>query len=277
MTTNANGQANGQEQSKAIVSPAKVRLDKIKAELGKAMPSLSQLLPAHVKADRMYRVITSSVSKTPELMACDPKSIVLAAAQAFALGLEPGTALGLGYLVPYGKTCTFIPGYRGLQRLAVQSGEVQLIQARAVYKRDAFEVHYGTNPSVSHSPYLEGDPGDLIAVYAVAIMKSGVPAFDVMTMSEIARIRDRSKAAANGPWISDPDEMAKKTVIRRLCKTLPLSEEKLAKALEHQARAEGGDAPDFSDIIDVAPELGDEPEPSRTDALADRLQTKAAS
>jgi recombination protein RecT len=264
-------------QSVAVVKGPGARLAVIRAELGKAMPSLSQLLPPHIKADRMLRVITSAVSKTPDLQVCDPKSIVLAAAQAFALGLEPNTALGLGYLVPFKGTCTFIPGYRGLQRLAVQSGEVQIIQARAVYKRDAFEVHYGTSPRIEHSPYLEGDHGPLIAVYAVAIMKSGVPAFDVMTIGEVNAIRDRSKSAGNGPWVSDFDEMAKKTVIRRLCKTLPLSEEKLAKALEHQARAEAGDAPDFSDIIDVAPELDDEPEPTRTESLSDRLQAKVAS
>lgn len=275
MTTSAPAM-NGQ-QSKAIVKGPQARLDGIKAALGTAMPSLAQLLPAHVKADRMLRVITSAVSKTPELLICSPKSVVLAAAQAFALGLEPNTALGLGYLVPFKGECSFIPGYRGLQRLAVQSGEVQIVQARSVYKRDAFEVHYGTNPRIDHSPYLEGDPGPLVAVYAVAIMKSGVHAFDVMTISAINAVRERSKASNNGPWATDFDEMAKKTVIRRLCKTLPLSEEKLAKALEHQARAEGGEAPDFSDIIDIAPELDDaEPEPTRTETMAERLQNKVA-
>ena len=275
MTTT--GPTNGNGQSRAIVKPGE-RLDNIKAQLGKAMPSLSQLLPSHIKADRMLRVITSAVSKTPELLVCDPKSVVLAAAQAFALGLEPNTALGLGYLVPFKNVCTFIPGYRGLARLAVNTGEVQVVQARAVYQRDAFEVHFGTNPRIEHSPCLDGDPGPLIAVYAVAIMKSGVPAFDVMTLKAVNAIRDRSKSASNGPWVTDFDEMAKKTVFRRLCKTLPLSEERFARALDLQTKAEGGEAPDFSDIIDVVPELGDdEPEASRTESLADRLQSKAAS
>lgn len=274
MTTT--GPTNGNGQSKAIAVGPAARLAVIKAELGKAKPSLSALLPKHVTADRMLRIITSSISKTPDLLDCDPKSIVLAAAQAFALGLEPNTALGLGYLIPFKKQCQFIPGYRGLQRLAVQSGEVQYVQARAVYERDAFEVHYGTTARIDHSPFLDGDPGKLIAVYAVAAMKSGVTIFDVMTMAEIHRIRERSKSKDDGPWCTDEVEMSKKTVIRRLCKTLPLSEEKLARALELQAAAEAGEGPDFSDVIDVEAELS-ESEPSRTDSLADRLQNKAAS
>lgn len=274
MTTGTTiGQTSG--QSTAIVKGPAARLAVIKAELGKAKPSLAALLPKHITADRMYRIITSAISKTPELLECDPRSIVLASAQAFALGLEPNTALGLGYLIPFKKQCQFIPGYRGLCRLAVQSGEVQFVQARAVYERDAFEVHYGTESRISHSPFLEGEPGPLIAVYAVAAMKSGFPVFDVMTMADIKRIRERSKSKDDGPWRTDFDEMAKKTVIRRLCKTLPLSEEKLARALEHQAAAEGGEGPDFSDVIDVLPEE-QEAEVTRTDGLADRLQSKAA-
>lgn len=275
-------QANG--NGSAIVKGPQARLDAIKGELRKASPLLKAMLPKHVEIDRMVRIVTSAVSRTPELLECSPRSIVLATAQACALGLEPNTPLGLGYLVPFKKEAQFIPGYRGLTRLAVQSGEVRWIQARAVHAKDTLEIDYGTEQRLVHRPTL-GDAGELIGVYAVAEMKNGSKVFEFMTISEVHAIKERSKASANGPWITDFEEMAKKTVVRRLCKSLPLSEEQLARALNHQAQAESGKGPDFSDVIDVLPEeqvdpetgevTGEQPK-SRTDEMKERLAAKAS-
>lgn len=277
--------------STAIVRGPAARMEMVKSELKRASPSLAAMLPKHVTLDRMIRIVTSAVSRTPDLMDCTPTSIVLATAQACAIGLEPNTALGLGYLIPFSnkktgkRECQFIPGYKGLARLAVNSGEVQYIQARLVRERDMFTIDYGTDQSIVHRPYLGGDAGKLIGAYAVAEMKNGSKVFEFMSIEELNAIRVRSQSADSGPWVTDEGEMYKKTAVRRLCKSLPLSEEKLARALEHQAAAEAGSGPDFSDVIDVLPEqVVDEHgevttiEPaSRTEALNGRLAAKAAS
>lgn len=268
-----NGQ-NGQGQSQAIVRGPAQRLDTLKKAFESSKASIAAVLPRHITPDRLIRIVTSACSRTPELLDCDPRSVVLATAQAAALGLEPNTPLGLSYLVPFKKQAQFIPGYRGLIRLAIQSGEVQSIQARTVHERDICEIEYGTNQRLVHTPYMGSDgAGDAIAFYAVAELKNGSKLFEFMTRAEIDALRRRSKASNDGPWVTDYDEMAKKTVIRRLCKTLPLSEEKLARSLEHQARAESGDGPDFSDVavIDVPAE-----EPSQPGVPADRGEALAA-
>lgn len=272
--------------STAIVKTPKERKADIERALTQAMPNLKALLPAHVKPDALLRSVTSAVSKAPELLQCTPVSIVLATAQAASLGLLPNTPLGLAYLVAYKNTATLIPGYRGLSRLAVQSGEVQSVMARIVYSKDAVEIRMGTNPGIDHSPSMDADRGTMVGVYAVAKLRTGETEFEWMSIKEVEAIRDRSKAAKEGPWVTDFEEMARKTAVRRLCKYLPLSEEKLGRALELQAAAESGNV-DFSDVIDafgerVDEETGDvvearQSEPSRSQAMADRLNQKAAS
>ncbi len=278
--------SNGQ-QSTAIVKGALGRMEAVKAELKRATPSLASMLPKHVTMDRMIRIVTSAVSRTPELLACTPQSIVLATAQACAIGLEPNTSLGLGYLIPFKGKAQFIPGYKGLIRLASNSGEVQSISSRIVRQHDHFRLHYGTEEKIVHEPLLTGDAGLPIGAYAVAEMKNGSKVFEFMSIAELEAIRNRSKASTEGPWVSDTTEMYRKTTIRRLCKFLPLSEEKLERALDYQAAAESGDGPDFSDVVDVLPDNFDPvtgevtpangAAPTRTDALKDRLAEKAAS
>jgi recombination protein RecT len=271
-------------QGKAIVKGPAARQANLKTLFEQAKPGIAAVLPKHLTADKLLKIVLSATSRTPELLDCTPQSVLLAVMQAAALGLEPCTPLQLGYLIPYknaGKSeAQFIPGYRGLIRLANNSGEINKISARVVHEKDTCEIVYGTEEKLVHIPYINGDPGALVAAYAIATMKSGERLFEFLPRHEIERIRDRSKAATNGPWVTDFDEMAKKTAIRRLAKTLPLSEEKLARALEHQAAAEAGSGPDFSDVIDVLPEHDENgaTEPTtRTDEMKERLAAKAAS
>jgi hypothetical protein len=86
---------------------------------------------------------------------------------------------------------------------------------------------------------LGKEPDELVAAYAVARLKNAEPVFEVMHKDDIEKIRRRSKAADSGPWVTDYDEMAKKTVLRRLCKYLPLSTE-LTAAVAKDEYAERG-------------------------------------
>lgn len=203
------------------------------------------VLPKHMTVDRMLRIATAAASRTPKLLECTKVSLLSALHTASQLGLEPNTPLGHAYIIPYwnGKNRTneaqFQIGYRGLIDLARRGGEVGTIEAHVIHKNDKYRIKFGLDDCLEHEPLLEGDPGDFIAVYAVAKMKDGTKKADVMTKHEVDRIRSKSQSAEKGPWVDHYEEMAKKTVIKRICKTLPMSVE-LASAIAHDDAVEYG-------------------------------------
>jgi recombination protein RecT len=222
-------------------------------------PQIARALPAHMTADRMARIATTVLRQTPALAKCSPESFLGALMTASQLGLEPGP-LGEAYFVPYGQTCTFIPGYRGLVKLARNSGQVVDLWAEIAYENDRFHYTLGLHRDIQHE-VANGDRGKPTHVYAAASLKDGGTPFVVMTVAEVEAIRGRSKAAKNGPWVTDWPAMAKKTVVKQLAKWLPLSSEfSTAAVMDGTVRTDIGD-----DLIDVAPDYidgeVDEPEP----------------
>lgn len=243
----------------------------IKDLLERAKPSIAAVIPKHLTPERLLKIALSATSRTPALLACTPQSILLAVMQAAELGLEAGGLLGDGYLVPYKGKAQFIVGYRGLINLARRSGQMRAIEAHVVRTADTFEVEFGLETKLVHRPSLHGDPGDIVAVYSVAHFRDGGYQVEVMTRAEVDAIRKRSEASDSGPWVTDYAEMAKKTVIRRLCKYLPLSPE-LAKALEHEAAIDQNAPSPIVDIDLVADEQP--PAIDRGDSLAAKVAAK---
>lgn len=201
---------------------------------------ITRALPKHMNADRMARIVTTEIRRTPKLLACDAKSLFGAVIQASQLGLEPGGGLGHAYLVPYGKECQLIIGYRGMIDLARRSGQMISLAGEAVYAKDRFEHELGLEPKLKHVPSIEEDRGPLVYVYAVAVLTGGGRQFIVMSRGDVERIKKRSKASGSGPWQTDYDAMAIKTVIRRLFKYLPVSVE-MQRAVVLDEAAERGE------------------------------------
>lgn len=144
-----------------------------------------------------------------------------------AAGLEPDGRRA--YLIPYGTEATVIISYMGLIELMRRSGDVTSIMAETVCESDDFSWKNG---EVSHEVDWRAPRGELQAVYAVARLKNGETQTAVMTREEVDKIRKRSRSGKSGPWLTDFEEMAKKTVVRRLSKMLPLSSE----IMEHITR-----------------------------------------
>ena len=190
---------------------------------------IARCLPSHLTPDRMARIAMTELRKTPKLQECDPMSFIAAIMQASQLGLEPGI-MGSCYLILFfnsklGKMeCTFMPGYRGFLDLARRSGQIKSLVARAVYENDVFEYEYGLEERVTHKPAMD-ERGELKAVYAVALLKDGGHQFEVMSKREIEAVRQKSQGKNAGPWTEYYDEMARKTVVRKLFKWLPCSVE----------------------------------------------------
>lgn len=222
-------------------------------------------LPKHMTADRLARIALTEVRKVPALARCDQTSFLGAIMQCASLGLEPGGALGHAYLLPFenrkkGTTeVQFIVGYRGMIDLARRSGQIVSIEARTVHAADKFRVALGLEPKLEHEPAWEADDrGPLRFVYAVAKLHGGGVQFDVMSRAEIEKVRAQSKAGQSVPWVSHFDEMAKKTVIRRLFKYLPVSIE-IARAVGLDEQAEAGLPQDnpLSDTVTIDADTGE--------------------
>jgi len=223
------------------INTINAQLNSVKQLLDASKGAIASRLPRHLTPERIIKVALTAANKTPALLACTKESLLMSIMQAAELGLEPGGALGEGYLVPYGKQCQFIPGYRGLISLARRSGQIVSLEAHVVHAKDSFTFELGLESKLVHVPNLEDEnPGPLRFVYAVAKLQGGGVQFEVMSRAQVEAIRKRSKAGSTGPWVTDYEEMARKTVVRRLFKYLPVSVE-LAQALEIQAAAESGD------------------------------------
>lgn len=227
------------------------RMKMLNAYLAKAAPAIKDVVPKHLTPERMIKLVAASASRQPEILECTPLSIVQSLIIASSAGLELNTPLGMAYLVAYknNKTQTreaqLIIGYRGLLELARRSGMLSSIEAHVVHERDGFEIKFGFDPKLDYEPYLgAGDAGAPIAVYAAAHLKDGGRQMEVMRIADVEKIRARSKAGNYGPWVTDYEEMCKKTVLKRLCKLLPMSIEMSAavaadNAAEHTVERSG--------------------------------------
>jgi recombination protein RecT len=194
--------------------------------------AITSLVPEHLTPERLMRVAVNCVAKTPGLQKCTPTSLLQCVMAAAEVGLEPGGVLGQFYLVPMGNVATPIIGYRGLLELARRSGQIASIRAVVVREKDRFRMTEGIEQTLDHEPFLDGDAGPMKYVYAVAKLRDGSVQVEVMSRAQVDGIRARSRAGSSGPWVTDYDEMAKKTVLRRLSKWLPLATERWEKALE---------------------------------------------
>lgn len=206
--------------------------------------------PAGFDVQRLGRIIYTECNKTPLLTQCSLPSIMSCAIQSATLGLEPGSALGHSYLVPYWSNknkcyeAQLIIGYKGMNELARRSGKIMSITAHVVYEKDDFEIEYGDDERIRHRPCLGGDPGKPLYVYATAKLKGGGTQRALMTFAEVEAIRKRANEKRKGstPWDTDWAEMAKKTAVRRLFKMLPVSIE-AADAIRSNEQLE--EDPDF--------------------------------
>lgn len=196
-------------------------LKSMEGEIKKALPSV-------ITPERFTRMVLSALSVNPKLAKCTPKSFLGAMMSAAQLGLEPNTPLGQAYLIPfYNKgqlECQFQIGYKGLLDLAYRSGEVDVIQAHIVYENDTFECEYGLNPTLKHVP-ADKDRGEPVKVYAVFKTKTGGYGFEVMSMDDVRRHAEKYSQAYNSgysPWKTNFEEMAKKTVLKKVLKYAPM-------------------------------------------------------
>lgn len=229
--------------------------EQFKAEVARALPN-------HLPADRFIRIACTALTKTPRLMQCTQESFFNSLLTLSQLGIEPDGRRA--HLIPYKNNkkgiveCQLIVDYKGIVELVMRSGNVSNIHADLVCENDIFE--YDKGEIIKHKIEFRKPRGKMYAVYAICRFKDGTEKTEVMTREEIESIRKRSKAGTSGPWVTDWNEMAKKTVFRRMSKWLPLSPEQ-RDALERDD--------DRLPAIDV--EYSDTPPEKGVSALEEKL------
>lgn len=208
-------------------------------------------LPRHVSPERFERNLANALMQNPDLLKFDPRLTFREVSKAAALGLLLDPQLGEAYLIlgwneKAGRQEPQLRvGYRGLIKLARQSGEVKGLYAHEVHANDEFICILGDKKSLHHKPDVFGDRGPVVGYYAVALFKDGLSDFEPMSVPQVHGVRNRSngwKAFTAGkikstPWSTDEVEMGKKSAIRRLQKRLPQSPE-LAEAIRIEDEAE---------------------------------------
>lgn len=221
-------------QRGASAVPAVSSPQSVEALLMSKSTQIQDLLGDSFDLRRWVRIAIKAAQRNPKILQSDPMSLVGALMDCAQMRLEPSGRWG-AHLVPYWNSKTnryevqTIVDYRGLLSLVRRSKQIVDISVRVVRQGDKFKERAGSKPELVHE-ILDRD-GPMVLVYAVARLSTGGEQYEVMTAAQVDAIRDRSRAKDGGPWVTDYEQMAKKTVLRRLCNTLPIEEPEVQEAI----------------------------------------------
>ncbi len=187
--------------------------------------------PEHV--ERWKTVALHALSQNNRVLReCSAVSIIEAIRDSAAMNLSPTGLMGEGWIIPYKGVAQFQAGWRGYLKLLRNSGQYRRVDSQVVYMNDEFSIEFGTDPKIVHRPILFGeknesgelvaDRGDFRGVYCWAEDHYGEKVIEWMPWADVMAVARRSRSFNDGPWQTDPGEMGRKTVIRRMCKRLPL-------------------------------------------------------
>lgn len=196
---------------------------------------IKKALPGHISVDRFVRTAQTAIAMTRNIEKAKPQSLLIACTKAAADGLIlDGREAAL--VVDYQGDVQYRPMMRGLLKLAYQSGAVSSISVQLVCEADEFEYLVGDDERITHRIDFREDRGTWFAVYGIAKLATGEVIREVMTRRQVLAIRDRSDAwkafkagkIKSTPWGTDEEEMARKTLFRRLSKYIPSSADRNA-------------------------------------------------
>lgn len=254
MTPNRPTPAQQRQAALAPTTSGKLNLNKPASDQGDlrrflqtplVQEQVAGIIPKHLTPERVTGLMLSATMRTPKLLRCSMMSILQGMIQVSELGLELSPAFGHLYLIPYenrkqGTTELQVQlAYGGLAQLVFNATGL-LLTTVPVYNGDPFVMREGSEPYVTHEVNLDADRSEQ-GLRAVYCRVEGKTKCELMTRREVDDIRKRSKSPMEGPWVTDYVQMARKTVLRRMTKTLPKSAENqaLARALEIEDDASG--------------------------------------
>lgn len=231
-------------------------MEAMRGTLTKMTAEFKAALPSQIPVDKFIRTTLTAVQMNPKLLDGDRRSLLGSCMKAAQDGLMcDGREAAL---VMFKDQVQYMPMVGGILKKLRNSGELASISANVVYDKDHFDYELGDNEQITHKPYLGGDRGKPIAVYAIVKTKDDAIYREVMSVSEVEKVRAVSRASGAGPWVQWWDEMARKTVIRRIAKRLPSSAD-LDQVLEHDNEAVGFVQQGEIDITPATPDNAEAP------------------
>lgn len=245
----------------------------IRQNLQAMAPEFQAALPKHISVEKFTRTAMTAIQSNPDLQQAERRSLFGAIVKLAQDGLLPDgreAAIVIFNTKNKGggwdKKAQAMPMIAGILKKVRQSGEISTVSAQVVYENDDFVWKLGFDEDVSHNPPpLDQPRGRPIGAYATAILKDGSRLLEVMSLEEIERVRAVSRSKDKGPWVDWWSEMARKTVMRRLSKRLPMSTD-LDDAFDRDETLTHTEQP----VINMGPH-----EPiSRLDALEHQIQAE---
>lgn len=193
-------------------------------------------LPSTVDPSAFRNAAIIAAQTNPAILKCEPASVFTAIRHLAGMGLVPDNREAA--LVPFKNKAQAQPMVYGLIKAVKQSGQVVSLFADVVYEGELInswiengerKFDHTLEDGSRLNPMLRGG-GSVIGAYAVAKLKDGTIEFEPMSHHEIEKRRmaspnQRDARNPSGIWESWYEEMAKKTVIRAICKRLPMSSE----------------------------------------------------
>jgi len=230
--------------------------------MDKVKPQLALALPKHLTADRMARLAMTAFSTSPKLQECDPMTIAASIMTAGQLGLEPGVN-GAGYLIPYGKTCTFVPGWKGLVDLVSRSGRGTVFTG-VIFKDQLYTFTDGARRDlIIHNETDLDAPEDITHAYAIGWVKdSSMPVIELWTVGKIKKHRDKYNKVGKMHYSHRDWEMyCRKVPLLQVLKYMPCSVEMSnAIAISHASEAGRGATIENGIVVDVGNQFGNNAE-----------------
>ena len=171
----------------------------------------------------------------------NPQSVHMAMINVASTGLTLNPANGYAYLVPRDRAIHLDISYKGLIKIATDTGSIEWARADVVYETDSFAYHGpAALPEHSANPFKK-ERGEIVGVYCIAKTHSGDVLTEVMDRAEIDKIRSKSMAKS-GPWFEWFVQMCKKAVIKRASKTWPYTDQssRIDQAIDIANVSEGG-------------------------------------
>lgn len=206
--------------------------DVLRNQLTKMSGEFKMALPSHITPERFQRVVMTAAQQNPDIILADRRTFLMAATKCAQDGLLPdgreaafvifNTKVKIDGKDQWIKAAQYMPMIAGIQKRALNTGLITSLQGHVIYENDTFLWQQGTDEKLEHRPLFPGDRGEPIGAYAVARIKGeDKPLFRVMDKDRIEKARQVSRNKDGAVWKSWWDEMAIKTVVRNLAKSMP--------------------------------------------------------
>lgn len=170
----------------------------------------------------------------------NPVSVQNALRNASAIGISLNPANKHAYLVPRSGSICLDISYMGLMHLAQSTGSIEWGQAKLVYEADTY-VNQGIDKAPKHEYPAFGQRGQIVGAYCTVKTSTGAYLTEEMSIEQISAVKARSESAKknSGPWVTDFEEMCRKTVVKRASKYWP-KVDRLNQAIDY-LNTDGGE------------------------------------